>query len=262
MPTPTNVHVTQQIRGSTAQLVLSLTCVPATQLKPSSVPHRNLNQQGRASTAHLDTPSSTLSLTQVPATHLKPSSSTKVPATHSYFEGDLNEDLDRGQVGGFGNDPNDVPGIPENVFYQDAQFKMPTPTNTHATQQIRGSTAQLVLSSTHVPATQLKPSSVPHRNLNQQGRASTAHLDTPSSTLSLTQVPATHLKLSSSSQVPVTHRNLDQQGRPLHTPSHRTTHKNLNNPLFKTPSSASNTQRLQCCPFETTIINPCACDTQ
>ena len=81
------------------------------------MPHRNWNQQGRASTAHLDTPSSTLSLTQVPATHLKPSSSTQVPVTHSYFDGDLNEDLDEGQVGGFGIDPNDVPGIPEKIFF-------------------------------------------------------------------------------------------------------------------------------------------------
>ena len=117
MPMPTNACVTQKGRASTAQLVLSLTHVPATQSKPSSEPHRNLNQQVRASTAHLNTPSSTLSLTQVPAAHLKPPSSTQVPVTHSNFEGNLNEDLDEGQVGGFGIDPNDVPGIPENVFY-------------------------------------------------------------------------------------------------------------------------------------------------
>ena len=57
--------------------------------------------------------------------------------THSYFEGNLNEDLDEGQVGGFGIDPNDVPGIPEkNIFSWDAQFKMPMPTNAHVIQQI------------------------------------------------------------------------------------------------------------------------------
>ena len=144
----------------------------------------------------------------MPAIHLKPSSSTQVPVTHSYFEGNLNEDLDEDQIGGFGIDPNDVSGIPENIFYWDAQFKMPMPTNVHVIQQIRGSPAQLVLSLTHVPATQLKPLSTPHKNLNQQGRVSTAHLDTPSSTLSLTQVPATHLKPSSSTQVPVTTQEL------------------------------------------------------
>ena len=103
------MHATQQDRASTAKLVLSLTHVPVTQLKPSSVLHRNLNQQGRASIAHLNTPSSTHrnlnnphfkkpSSTHVPvihrdfnAAHLKPPSSTQVPATHSNLN--LNSDV-------------------------------------------------------------------------------------------------------------------------------------------------------------------------